>query len=176
MKDEIKTKHTVIILNGTAGAGKDTFIKLIEKHSTTPLLNISSVDLVKKAAEVLGWPGTKTPKDRRFLSNMKDLSTAFNDGPFKYIIKEIHGFQNSNKSSYTFVHVREAIEIQKLKRHYLDNSVTLLITGRDDGKEQHNHSDLHVRYYPYAYTVSNKGTLEDLEEDVKRFLEILGSL
>ena len=59
-------------------------------------MSISSVDKVYEAASLLGWTGTKTDKDRKFLSDLKDLSTAYNDMPFEEIKKKIEGFEKSN--------------------------------------------------------------------------------
>ena len=62
-------KKQIIILNGTGGSGKDTFISLCLKYASC--MSISSVDKVYEAASLLGWTGTKTDKDRKFLADLK---------------------------------------------------------------------------------------------------------
>ena len=46
----------IIIINGSGGVGKDTFVEFCKKYAR--VLNISSVDKVKEAANILtGWNG-----------------------------------------------------------------------------------------------------------------------
>ena len=48
----------VIIINGTGGSGKDTFVEFCAEFAR--VTNISSVDPAKAAAKVLvGWEGEK---------------------------------------------------------------------------------------------------------------------
>ena len=48
----------VIIINGTGGSGKDTFVEYCSEFAK--VTNISSVDKVKEAAKILvGWNGEK---------------------------------------------------------------------------------------------------------------------
>ena len=63
----------VVIVNGTGGSGKDTFVKLCceTKYGVaTKPKHISTVDKVKEVALTMGWTGEKTEKDRIFLSNL----------------------------------------------------------------------------------------------------------
>ena len=51
---------TIFIINGHGGAGKDSFIKYFtEKVGINYVLNISTVDYVKKIATQLGWQSQK---------------------------------------------------------------------------------------------------------------------
>ena len=51
----------VIIINGTGGSGKDTFVEYCSEFAK--VTNISSVDKVKEAAKILvGWNGEKDEK------------------------------------------------------------------------------------------------------------------
>ena len=71
----------IYITSGVGRSGKDTFCEFISKY--IPTYKYSIVDLPKEAAKVLGWDGGKTEKDRKFLSDIMDLSTDYNDAPFK---------------------------------------------------------------------------------------------
>ncbi len=73
----------IFVQNSVGGSGKDTWASLLNKY--IPTLKYSIVDLPKEAAKVLGWNGGKTEKDRRFLSDIMDLSTGYNDAPFKEV-------------------------------------------------------------------------------------------
>ena len=76
----------VIIINGTGGSGKDTFVQYCSKYAK--VINISSVDKVKEAATILvGWKGEKDEKSRKLLVDLKKLSIDYNDAPLKYIEK-----------------------------------------------------------------------------------------
>jgi len=75
----------VIILNGYPRSGKDSFAKfigqaLLDKGVQTDI--VSSVCNVKDAAKILGWDGEKTEVNRKALSDLKDLSTKYWEGPF----------------------------------------------------------------------------------------------
>ena len=84
----------VFIINGSGGVGKDTFIEMIptfefigkNENSTVwfknlEIRNYSSVSKVKEIAKIIGWNGEKTERDRKFLSDLKLLTTEYNDMP-----------------------------------------------------------------------------------------------
>ena len=59
----------VIIINGTGGSGKDTFVRFCSEFAK--VTNISSVDKVKEAAKILvGWNGEKHEKARKLLDDL----------------------------------------------------------------------------------------------------------
>jgi len=168
----------VVIINGTGASGKDTFVMYCGEHGS--VYNLSTIDRVKEAAKVLGWRGDehdKSPEARHFLSDIKDSWVRFNNGSFTDVtyrvariladpIEELEG-----DIPVFFIHAREPEEIQKLKRHYGDIAVTLIVKGRDSGEGQTNHADLNVDNYPYAYEVDNSGTLEELNEKARIFMQ-----
>lgn len=57
-------------------------------------MNISSVDKIKEAAKVLGWDGGKTEEDRKFLSDLKLLSTGYNNYLYEYIRTNVEQFEH----------------------------------------------------------------------------------
>ena len=63
----------IVIINGTGGCGKDTFVSFVSKYKR--VYNFSSIDKVKEIAKLIGWDGGKTDKDRKFLSDLKKLTT-----------------------------------------------------------------------------------------------------
>lgn len=67
----------IFILNGTAGAGKDTFANLLNEH--IPTKHISSITPVKQAAQELGWNGEKTDNARKFLCELKKFVNSQGD-------------------------------------------------------------------------------------------------
>ena len=70
-----------------------------------------------------------------------------------------------------FVHIREGEEREKAKK--LLNAKTLLITNPRVQLITSNNSDGKVNEYKYDYYIQNDGTLEELKEKAKKFVEDL---
>lgn len=152
-------KH-VIVLNGTARSGKDTFALFVhEEFPTLTIYNLSTVDKIKEVATILGWSGKKDDKSRKFLSDLKDLSTDYNNGPFNYIINSVEN--NDILNTIHFVHCREPQEIQKFKDHFGNICHTILLR-RPNLTQFNNHADSEVENFDYDYIIDNDGTLNDL--------------
>ena len=160
-------KKEVIIINGTGGSGKDTFVKFCSKFAK--VTNISSVDKVKEAANILvGWNGEKDEKSRKLLVDLKKLSIDYNDAPTNYIKDEYEQFKIS-ENEYLFIHIREIEEIEKTKR--LLKAKTLLITNPRVALITSNNYDGKVYKYTYDYIIENDGSLEELEEKARKFMQ-----
>lgn len=156
----------VIIINGTGGSGKDTFVKFCSEFAK--VTNISSVDKVKEAAKILvGWNGEKNEKARKLLVDLKQLSIKYNNYPTKYIEEQFKMFKK-NDSEYLFIHIREIEEIKKIKK--LLNAKTLLIVNPRVELITSNSSDANVYKYNYDYKIENSGSLKDLKQKAKEFI------
>ena len=77
----------VVAVNGMPRCGKDTFIDLCIEKLGNRGRKTSSIDFVKKIAFYCGWRGEKNQKNRKFLSDMKDILTEWGDIPYKEIEK-----------------------------------------------------------------------------------------
>ena len=172
-------KKQIIILNGTGGSGKDTFINLCSKYASC--MSISSVDKVYEAASLMGWPRTKTDKDRKLLAAINRALEEYDDIPFKDCCALINdfllSFQNryepmtdtyeKNDTDFIFLDVRSPEIIDRFKERY-NNVYTVLV---DNGKlTDSTPEDLNVNNYDYDYTINNKGTLCDLEQQAHDFV------
>ena len=172
----------IVVINGTGGAGKDTFVVMCKDIlGAERILNISTVDFVKEVAIMCGWNGTKTPKNRKFLSDLKDLLTEWDNVPFDKIISDIDAWAYERiavgdyEQSIAFVHCREPKEIEKIVEHYnIDDNpmvTTLLIRrGAAENVQQINHADNDVLNYSYDYTIYNDSTLSWLRNEAEVFL------
>ena len=81
---------SIYIVNGAPGAGKTTFENNVEKITGDRFCYIlSTITPITEIARNVGWNGTKDLKSRKFLSDLKDLLTEWNDYPFKYICEEV---------------------------------------------------------------------------------------
>lgn len=166
----------VIIINGKGGCGKDTICDILERHY--PTKRISTITKVKQAARLIfGWKGGKSLKDRKFLSDLKDLWTDYNDGPFVYAIDQFRKFAEKPVAAYNeilIMHVREPSEIKKIKDR-IDYSgtvpcVTLLIKSpRTESVKYGNKSDDLVNKYPYDFLYNNAAPLNKVDEDFMGF-------
>ena len=156
----------IFIINGMGGSGKDTFVEIVKK--TYPrTLNISSVEFVKKIAEECGWDGSKTERNRKFLSDLKDLLTQWDDVPNKKIDDIIKYYCGD----IVFIHAREPDNIEYLKNKY--NALTILIVNTRVDDITSNHADAGVYDYVYDYIIENNGSIEDLEQAAQTFMEAI---
>ena len=169
----------VVIINGKGGSGKDTFVTMCKDVlGAEHILNVSTVDYVKAVATFCGWDGTKTPENRKFLSDLKDALTQWDDVPLKKVYQEIkvrqHIWIAAGKygKAVVFIHCREPKEIDKLTKALQQyEPVTLLILREAaENVEQINHADNDVLNYSYDYTIYNDSTLSWLRNEAKVFL------
>ena len=154
----------IIIINGTGGSGKDTFVEFCSKYGKVK--NFSSIDKVKEVAKVIGWTGAKTEKDRKFLSDLKRLTTEYNDMAFNSIKEEVEQFKKT-KEEIMFIHIREPEEIERAKIAF--NAKALLVKRAGLKNIETNYSDANVDNYDYDYIIENN-TLEDLDKQAKKFI------
>lgn len=159
----------IIIINGTGGSGKDTFVSFCSEY--VKVLNVSSVDKVKEAAKILvGWNGEKNEDSRKLLSDLKKLSVIYNDAPTQYIKSMAEKFHVSD-DDLMFAHIREVDEIEKIKK--LLDAKTLLITNPRVQIITSNDSDGKINEYKYDYYILNDGTLDDLRLKAEQFIKEL---
>lgn len=158
----------VYIINGAAGVGKDTFVEIAKYYFFINLneqtYNISSVDKVKTAASILGWDGEKNERGRKFLSDLKDLSSLAYNAPYQYMLEKTL----SKTNGIFFLHIREPEEISYFKKYNL-NTKTILIK-RNNLELFNNHADQNINDYKYDYIINNDGSIENLVELVKNFV------
>lgn len=153
----------IVIINGTGGCGKDTFVSFVSKYKR--VYNFSSIDKVKEIAKLIGWDGGKTDKDRKFLSDLKKLTTEYNDMAFNSIKDSINIFKNSD-DEIMFIHIREPEEIKRAVDAFKAKSLLIKRDGYDNIMT--NESDANVENYDYDYIIYNK-SLEQLEDEAQKF-------
>ena len=144
-----------VIINGCGGVGKDEFIKKCRIYKDN-IVNMSTIEYVKKVAIQCGWDGKKDDKGRRFLSDLKDALTRYDNIPVKHILESLHNYVDS----IIFIHCREPDEIKFLKNSL--NAKSLLIKNENIPLIETNHADKCVFDIDYDYVVDNSGTIGDL--------------
>lgn len=164
----------IFVINGSGGVGKDTFVELVSVELNDKLkrfhtvVNFSSVDKVKEIAREIGWDGKKSEKDRKFLSNLKSLTSDYCDMPFQSMKNKIKEFVGSNEGQVLFLHIREPEEIKRVADEF--GAKSILIVRDSVTHIISNVSDKNVFDYDYDFVIENNGTIEDLQEKVKQFI------
>jgi dephospho-CoA kinase len=157
----------IYIVNGKPRAGKDTFAELLGKHCR--VFKYSSVDKVKQIAAKCGWDGGKTDKDRRFLSQLKKITTEFNDMAYDDVAEKVAYFLKTDFFDVMLIDIREPEEIDRAIEGF--GAEAVFIENKNVPAVTTNLSDRNVELFEYDHIVLNNGTLEDFEETVKRFYE-----
>ena len=156
----------ILIVNGMARSGKDTFAEYL--GDITSVKKYSSIDRVKAIARLCGWRGDKTEKDRKFLSDLKVLTSEYSDMPFKDITDMVRTFNNpANHSKVLIIDIREPQEIERAKRDF--GAKTVLIKNDRVEMITSNMADAGVFDYEYDYVIENNGSLEEFRETVYKF-------
>lgn len=160
----------IFIVNGKAGAGKDTFAEILSEY--TKVFKYSSVMKVKTIALDCGWRGKKTDRDRLFLSELKRITSAYSDMSF-YDVKEkacdflCHSFYDDFE--IMLIDIREPEEIERACKAF--NAQSIYIRNDNVELNKSNYADANVEDYDYDYILSNNGTLEEFERVVEDFYE-----
>lgn len=162
----------IFVINGSGGVGKDTFVNMVSKY--IPTTNYSSVDKIKEAAKVIGWNGEKTEKARKFLSDLKILSTEYNNYPYKSMINKINDFLEDTVNQFLFLHIREPEEIKCLSKEF--DLTTILISNSNVSPINTNMADKNVFDYDYDMEITNDSDLTKLNEKAELFCELYGDM
>ena len=165
----------IYIVNGGPGAGKTTFEnKVREALGEHKVFILSTIDPIKDMAKRIGWNGVKTPKDRKFLSDLKDLVTAYNDAPMTYIKDELRFINNlyrtydvSPDQVVVFIDIREPQEIARACKELNAKSILIRRPGIETAS---NHADAEVENYTYDIIIENDSDLDNLFAQIKLFL------
>ncbi|MCA9387099.1 hypothetical protein KC669_03635 [Candidatus Dojkabacteria bacterium] len=104
----------IIVINGPATSGKNTFIKAVRamlKEADILVYSFSSIFPIKDELFKTGqWDGkTKGETERNLMIDLKAKMIKDGDKPLKYLVSQI----NSKSEGIFFVHIREKDEIEK---------------------------------------------------------------
>ena len=171
----------ILIVNGAPRSGKDLFCQAAFSRREL-IYPISTIDETKKLAKLLGWDGVKDERGRKFLSDLKDAMSTYNDLPRKYVLKRIYekcDMVDTQASTYTFlsdshqliflVQAREPKEIERWVKE--NNARTLYVVRKQTQKEWGNHADDAAMNYHYDYYLSNDGTIEEWLDKSVNFID-----
>lgn len=170
----------MICINGMPKSGKDTFVQMVMEYLPDGMCkNVSTVDYVKEVATEIGWDGTKTPKNRKFLSDLKDLLAEWDDVPYRKVGMKYSFYErylemhNINLPGLMFVHTREPEEIARFQEEY--GALTVIVRrAAVEEAEQSNHADANVFNFHYDVEIDNNGDLFALRAAARKFVEEMG--
>lgn len=161
----------IAIVNGHGASGKTTFETMVKKIADARGLKVeilSTISIVKNIASEIGWNGSKTQADRRFLSDLKDALTRWNDIPYKHICGELKHLEDEGKTDIVFVDCREPEEIARFVEDY--RALTVLVQ-RGEFISLGNHADDNVDNYQYDIVIDNSRGLDELMQEATIFVE-----
>lgn len=124
----------IIIINGSARTGKDSFIDLFYEKTGIPVCNISTIEesenILFNLQYVLGITeerSFKTDLYRSLLHDVKCLLVKYGDRPFKQTVERVNSLSDIFPDSIIFIHCREGSEISKLVDYFGKSCFTLLL-------------------------------------------------
>lgn len=176
-------KQKIFIINGAAGSGKTTFEELcmatVEIEKGQGIIIDSIINPVKHIAIKNGWwdGKEKTSKIRKFLSDLKDILTEYDNIPMNELVKRMEDIFLSNQEvSIAFIDMREAADIEKFKKIYSDIYDIKTVLVRRPGDIENisaasNHADADVFDYSYDITVFNYGDIDELIKTAELFVK-----
>ena len=155
---------SIYIVNGAAGSGKTTFEGNVKAIVGDNCYILSTITPIKEAAKLFGWDGTKDLQSRKFLSDLKDLLTKYNDYPFNYICKKVEEIQSEYYGFANFptifIDCREPEEIKKLCDKLGAKSLLIRRASAENAATS-NHADAEVLNYNYDIVIENDGDLRN---------------
>lgn len=157
----------ILIVNGLPRSGKTTFGHIL--HEFMPVWSYSSVTKIKKMAMVCGWDETmKTEKDRKFLSDLKKVTTEYNDFVFNDLRRVVNQFYEQDQYKFLLIDIREPEEIERAVNQF--GAKTVFIENYRAEEVTSNPSDARVREYNYDYKICNNASLEIFRKEIARFV------
>ena len=160
----------VFIVNGKPRAGKDTFAMILNRYMN--VYKYSAVTKVKEIATLCGWGGQKEERDRKFLHELKMLTSEYSDMSYQDVVNEIEKYRNGEIEADVFVvDVREPEEIERLAKEV--GAITVFIENNNVPAIMSNAADANVENYEYDFVIRNNGTMKEFEDEIKLFMEFL---
>lgn len=174
-------RFILVLINGKAGTGKDTFVKHCMEYANKEanncnVYNIHRSDIPKFYLQGIGWDGKKDEESRSLLKHTVDFME--NKGLLERRIKNVITFVTTttiNKSVVIFYHVRDPIVIDKLMDEYIGSEIlpiSLLLTRKtNDTTEPEDWWRL--ENYSYTMTIQLENTIESSKHAADSFMDFI---
>ena len=160
----------VVVMNGSAEVGKNSFVTelgMVASDYGVSVCPLSSIDEVKHAGTMLGIPVfPKTDAKRALWNKIKTAWTEYDDGPFKRSVEKIESIMHIPRQLPT-IDIREPVEIAKLKNHYSDGCLTVLVYNPRQTHVPDNPADRNVKDFSYDIIVNNDTDFDTLHSQAR---------
>lgn len=168
-----KNPVKIFTVSGKGTCGKTTFEKMVCQYAKKTGLNSHITSMVKFtkifAQRHCKWDGGKTDIERRFLSDLKDTFTRYCEFDRMNIATEI-GENAKAGCDLIFIDAREPDDMLWLKENF--GAERILIERPElNNRVYGNHADDDIMKWEYDIHMVNNGSLEDLDNTAKEFVE-----
>lgn len=172
---------TVIILNGPPRAGKDTFIAMLQKHLLATGIDTSAFSSIDPVRDMLTGAGIDTSKktlaDRKLLATIGNAVEEHRGWRYRWCMTMIFTFFSKRSDGVFFLHVRERPLIEKVRKRLTIEQgyrvARVLLASPRAETVTSNAADAGASTGQYDLLIHNDGTLEDLEETAREFVNQL---
>lgn len=173
----------VIIVNGSGGVGKDTFIHFVVtqiyfKYTDTAFKTYSIIDPIKDLMKKIGVDLNKDEKNRKFMSDFKLLIEDYNDLPYQELIKTFEMAYSYSDNSVFIAVMREPKDISRFITELTHvygfdgkDIYTVLVCNDRVKPITSNIADASVNDIKYNVVIDNNGTYEELRNKAKEFVD-----
>ena len=165
----------IFVINGSGGVGKDTFVQFVSEFycrlTNKQVINYSSVYEIKKIAKDIGWTGSKTERDRKFLCDLKLIVSEYNDLPFAAMRGKVDAFKSSTDEDILFLHIREPEEIKRAVQEF--NAITILVKRDNIPHITSNLAD--DRVFNYDYDIVYVGRLT-YQKNPEKLIQVMNAV
>ena len=175
---------TIILINGVARSGKDTFAEFLQSHlekfnNTHSMVLPNALGVKKIAKSVYEWNEEKDERGRQLLIDI--TNTGYNyDVHFweKFSENTIEGLEVMSKKEFTHVIVPD-FRYKNTYNYYVErgyNVITIMVV-RPNHDNELGALKLDISEQPmnlkFNHYINNSGTLEDLEHQAKFVAEFI---
>ena len=165
--------NRVIVVNGMARSGKNTFAKELNKlcrNDGVRLIEWSTITAEKAALFTClnRRYNASSEADRAFLSDLKSLLNKY----YNFTLVNFEQLLSSKENVTFLVYSREPEEIDNFKKLCYNKGiefVTALIQNDRVKRIESNPSDKNCENYCYDYIIKNNSSLEEFRKNVKDF-------
>lgn len=168
---------TLIVINGEAGSGKDTFVEFCReyanKYLNIPVNNLHSSDTAKNLLRRLRWDGEKTESTRKLLADLVDFSDSTG-----YTLDRL-SLDVSRLDGVIFYHQRNPKIIAKVKEMFsdipdIDVATVLVVRTQNTGSKPLEPDRWGInKGFEYDFIVKNNKSLEDLRACAGTYIDYI---
>lgn len=179
------TKHSIVIVNGPARAGKDSFVEACMDHLGSYGISAWEFSSIRPVVDLLKAAGVdtsaKTEADRKLLADVGAALEEHSNFRTRACVEACLTSRQKSGShgSATFLHIREPKNIIQVLRDLRFDGFDKMLTVFVDGPRSiapKNVADESIRDFDYDHILMNDSTLEALGVAAGQFLQLRGIL